>query len=225
MISDEDLLSFLSSFLASQLLLSQRLHRIPGAGQKMSVSKRKTNRRTTSHFLTLAGGKSHCCTLFFYGRVMCLSPHISMWTCCSSKMSQSSSRRQIHVFRSYVSASLKKGTVFCIGVSHKRTHIDHTANQQQKWDLNSRPGDSGFPWWLPWRGKWQPTPVFLPGKSHGQRSLAGYNPRSHKSWTQLIKPPPPGDSSARFLHCKEDRRVMAECRANQKPGVRGGSEF
>ena len=26
---------------------------------------------------------------------------------------------------------------------------------------------------FPWRRKWQPTPVFLPGKSHGQRSLAG----------------------------------------------------
>ena len=29
---------------------------------------------------------------------------------------------------------------------------------------------------LPWRRKWQPTPVFLPGKSHRQRSLAGYSP-------------------------------------------------
>ena len=28
----------------------------------------------------------------------------------------------------------------------------------------------------PWRRKWQPTPVFLPGESHGQRSLAGYSP-------------------------------------------------
>ena len=27
-----------------------------------------------------------------------------------------------------------------------------------------------------WRRKWQPTLVFLPGKSHGQRSLAGYSP-------------------------------------------------
>ena len=27
-----------------------------------------------------------------------------------------------------------------------------------------------------WRRKWQPTPVFLPGKSHGQRSLVGYSP-------------------------------------------------
>ena len=28
--------------------------------------------------------------------------------------------------------------------------------------------------------KWQPTPVFLPGKSHGQRSLVGYGPWGHK---------------------------------------------
>ena len=29
---------------------------------------------------------------------------------------------------------------------------------------------------IPWVRKWQPPPVFLPGKSHGQRSLAGYSP-------------------------------------------------
>ena len=33
---------------------------------------------------------------------------------------------------------------------------------------------------IPWRRKWQPTPVFLPGKSHGQRSLEGYSPWNHK---------------------------------------------
>ena len=33
---------------------------------------------------------------------------------------------------------------------------------------------------IPWRRKWQPTPVFLPGKSHGQRSLAGFSPWGHK---------------------------------------------
>ena len=33
---------------------------------------------------------------------------------------------------------------------------------------------------IPWRRKWQPTPVFLPGESHGQRSLGGYSPRGHK---------------------------------------------
>ena len=31
-----------------------------------------------------------------------------------------------------------------------------------------------------WRRKWKPTAVFLPGKSHGQRSLAGYSPWGHK---------------------------------------------
>ena len=60
---------------------------------------------------------------------------------------------------------------------------------------------SGLPWWfsgkestcqcrrygfdscirkIPWRRKWQPTPIELPGKSHGQRSLAGYSPWGHK---------------------------------------------
>ena len=32
---------------------------------------------------------------------------------------------------------------------------------------------------IPWRRVWQPSPVFLPGESHGQRSLAGYSPCSH----------------------------------------------
>ena len=29
---------------------------------------------------------------------------------------------------------------------------------------------------IPWRRKWQTTPVFLPGEFHGQRNLAGYSP-------------------------------------------------
>ena len=33
---------------------------------------------------------------------------------------------------------------------------------------------------IPWRRKWQPTPVLLPGKSHGQRSLVGYSPWGRK---------------------------------------------
>ena len=32
----------------------------------------------------------------------------------------------------------------------------------------------------PWRREWLPTPVFLPGESHGQRSLAGSSPWSGK---------------------------------------------
>ena len=44
-------------------------------------------------------------------------------------------------------------------------------------------GDQGpNPWVgkIPWRREWQPTLVFLPGESHGQRSLVGYSPWSHK---------------------------------------------
>ena len=39
-------------------------------------------------------------------------------------------------------------------------------------DEDSTPGSGRFPW----NRKWQPTPVLLPGESHGQRSLAGYSP-------------------------------------------------
>jgi len=35
-------------------------------------------------------------------------------------------------------------------------------------------------WEDPWRRKWQPTPVLLPRKFHGWRSLVGYSPRGHK---------------------------------------------
>ena len=45
-----------------------------------------------------------------------------------------------------------------------------------------RKGQGLDPWVgkTPWRRRWQPTAVFLPGKSHGQRSLAGYNPWGHR---------------------------------------------
>ena len=33
---------------------------------------------------------------------------------------------------------------------------------------------------IPWRSKWQPTPVFWPIESHGQRSLVGYIPWGYK---------------------------------------------
>jgi len=41
----------------------------------------------------------------------------------------------------------------------------------------------GFNPWvgkIPWRSAWQPTPVFLPRESHGQRSLVGCSPQSYK---------------------------------------------
>ena len=67
---------------------------------------------------------------------------------------------------------------------------------------------TGLPWWLSgkespcqrrrlrldpwvrkiaWKRKWQPTPVFLPGESHGQRSLAGYSPWGSKELSNLTE--------------------------------------
>ena len=39
---------------------------------------------------------------------------------------------------------------------------------------------SPWVWKIPWRRKQHSTPVFLPGESHGQRSLVGYSPWGHK---------------------------------------------
>ena len=43
-----------------------------------------------------------------------------------------------------------------------------------------RPGFDPWVRKIPWRRKWQPTPVLLPGKSHGQRSLVDYGPWDRK---------------------------------------------
>ena len=43
-----------------------------------------------------------------------------------------------------------------------------------------RPGFNPWVGKISWRRKWQPTPVLLPGKSHGWRSLVGYSPWGRK---------------------------------------------
>ena len=45
---------------------------------------------------------------------------------------------------------------------------------------HEKPGFNPWVGKIPWRRVWQPTPVFLPGESHGQRSLAGYGLEGHK---------------------------------------------
>ena len=43
-----------------------------------------------------------------------------------------------------------------------------------------KPGFNAWVGKIPWRRKWQSTPVFLPGEFNGQRSLKGSSPWSHK---------------------------------------------
>ena len=57
------------------------------------------------------------------------------------------------------------------------------ANGKERACQCRRPKRCEFDSWvgkIPWRRAWQPTAVFLPGESHGQRSLVGYSPRGHK---------------------------------------------
>ena len=59
----------------------------------------------------------------------------------------------------------------------------------QRWRIRRSMRTHGFDPWVGkilWRRKWQPIPVFLLGKSHGQRNLEGYSPwGSQNSWIQL----------------------------------------
>ena len=59
-------------------------------------------------------------------------------------------------------------------------HLPHSTliHHQTLWSSRSCKRHRFDPWVMkiPWRRKWQPTPVFLPGESHGKRSLAGYSP-------------------------------------------------
>ena len=61
---------------------------------------------------------------------------------------------------------------------------------------------------IPWRRKWQPTPVFLPGESHGGRSLVGYSPRGRKEsdTTERLH-----FTSAIEWYYKSQRVVILEC--------------
>ena len=61
---------------------------------------------------------------------------------------------------------------------------------------------------IPWGREWQSTPLLLPGKSHGERSLAGCNPRGFKRVGHNVvtnqQPTPPPHSPVSGLHCHSD---------------------
>ena len=91
----------------------------------------------------------------------------------------------------------------------------------------------GLPWWLsggestccfrrhgfnPWAGKiplrsiWQPIPVFLPGKSRGQKSLAGYSPWGRKTVRHNIGTKQPQAGIVGEMECSGSG-VMRVCQA------------
>ena len=68
---------------------------------------------------------------------------------------------------------------------------------------------------IPWSRAWQPTPVFLPGESHGQRSLAGYSPRGHRESEMTQRP---NGNNKRENNCPNHN-------AEQQPAFASGSFY
>ena len=73
-----------------------------------------------------------------------------------------------------------------------------------------------YPWVrkMPWRRKWQPTSVFLPGESHGQRRLVGYSPWGHRVRQDWV-------TNAFFLHFTwdDEHNLPKHCNTNPKVWV------
>ena len=74
---------------------------------------------------------------------------------------------------------------------------------------------------IPWRRAWQPTPVFLPGESHGQRSLVGCSPWGRKeldtTWPlnnkrdggeKGVSAVPPGQGTAGTPFCRAGQNAQ-----------------
>ena len=71
-------------------------------------------------------------------------------------------------------------------------------------DADSIPG-SGRP---PWRSAWQLTPVFLPGKAHRQRSMAGYSPEVAESNLTEVTEHVPTHAQSLFQSMRMMRSIL-----------------
>ena len=127
---------------------------------------------------------------------VCAQSCLTLWDpvyCCPPGSSQSlcgisQARRLEWVAISFTRASYWDRTcVSCIGKRFFTTSATWVlvliSTVQRKWFCYTYIFFSlGIPWVgkIPWRRKWQPTPVFMPGKSHGPRNLVGYSPWGHK---------------------------------------------
>ena len=109
--------------------------------------------------------KINCCAFDPHGSSMYVPGHMLPVGCTSSSCQQYMSPLY---FICTANKSFPGGSVVKESTCQCRRHRIH-----------------GFVPWvkkISWRRKWQPTPVFSPWKSHGQRRLAGYSPWGPKEW-------------------------------------------
>ena len=66
-----------------------------------------------------------------------------------------------------------------VGMAFRASLVAQTVGKASACNAG-RPGFDSWVGKIPWRRKWQSTPAFLPGKSHGRRSLIGYSSWGHK---------------------------------------------
>ena len=80
----------------------------------------------------------------------------------------------------------KNSNLWIVRDSQESTGLPRCLSDKESICQGRRCGLSPWVGKIPWRRKWQHTPVFLPGEPRGQRSLAGYIVHGvAKSWTQL----------------------------------------
>ena len=85
-----------------------------------------------------------------------------------------------------------------------------------KWDRPEMQETRFDPWVgkIHWRRAWQPTPVFLPGASRGQRSLAGCSPQGHTESDTTEHGPGPGGTSQQQAAFQAEVGVAATLGSN-----------
>ena len=98
------------------------------------------------------------------------------------------------------------------------THIALTSDLHNQMRISYRVGQSDkcflyiicwIFYQLQWRRKWQPTPVFMPGESRGQRSLVGCSPQGPKEsdTTEQLRVPSASSNSLEFRKERKEARV------------------
>ena len=124
-------------------------------------------------------------------------------------------RRGARIYKSFCNKVTKRLLLIKENLPHKRASliaqsVKNLPAMQETPRFNSWVGK------IPWRRKWQSTPVFLPRETQGQRSLVGYSPWiTRVGHTLETKPPPPketGLSQLRNLvlfYVWEDARIWA----------------
>ena len=86
----------------------------------------------------------------------------------------------------------------------------------------------GFNPWVqknPWSRKWKPTPVFLPGKSHGQMSLVGFSPWGHRdlNMTELLTHTGGASGKESTCQCRRLKRCSLIPGLGRSPGEGNGN--